>query len=215
MSTTRQSISLAEAYMAGTFTKVDQNTLRYPDYIDDTIWYSDSIIDVNGILKTSYSTTTRLIQSWSPLPIQVTLHDKSKEVKIQSLKDLDDDGKAQLECIRLYDFIKGINIKLPNDVMDRMKDKVQYQEFLNSDDGKLLHDEIEGIKTHRLALGTALRLSNIDDLMEGYQKPLYVTGTRFVSLDSQIARSIGAIDKDEIEELLDNQSRAHAECCIC
>lgn len=216
--TTRQSISLAEAYMSGSFVKVDDSTLGYPDYVDPSIQYTDSIKNANSILGSAYSNTTHTIQGWRPFDIQFALHGQSKETKIRSLNNLNDLSKVQLENIRLYDFIKGINMILPDDAMDQIRkceNEVQYQEFLDSEYGKRLDAESEEIKKNRLALGTAMRLEKIDDLLEIYNNPLYFTGTSFVSLDAHIARSIASIEKDEAEELLDNQSRARSECCIC
>lgn len=217
-SSSKQYISLVEAYMSGTFSKVDDNTLRYPDYMDNTILYTESIENINKILKSAYGNTTHMIQGWCPLDIQFALHNQSKEPKIASLENLDDYGKAQLQNIRLYDFIKGLNMVLPDEASELFKNcqsEEEYKGILNSDYCKTLDTEAEVIKKNRLAVGTAMKLLNVDDLLDAYKNPLYFTGTSFTSINAHIAKSIASIQKDEMEDLIDNQSRAESQCCIC
>jgi hypothetical protein len=204
--------------MCGSFSKVDDETLGYPDYVDPSVQYTDTIVRANEILRSSYSNTTHTIQGWRPFDIQFALHGQAKETKIRSLNNLNDSSRAQLENIRLYDFIKGINMVLPDTAMEQIKNcksEAEYNELLKTDYFMGLNDEGDRVKKHRLALGTAMRLGQLDALLEAYKQPIYFTGTGFLSLDAHIARSISLIEKEEMEDLLDNQSRAQAECCIC
>ena len=215
----RQSISLAEAYMSGSFSKTDNDDeLSYPDYMDASILYTESIQTAHEMLRSSYGNTSYIIQGWRPFDIQMALYEQSKEIKIDALTKLTEVHKAQLQNIRLYDFIKGINMPIPveaQELSDNCKTSEEYDLFMNSDFCKKLNEEGECIKKNRLAIGTAMKSLKVDDLLEAYKQPLYFTGTSFVSLTKHIEKSIASIQKDEIEDLLDNQSRSHAECCIC
>lgn len=220
--TTRRYISLLEAYMSGNFTKSNsvgkENHLVYPDYIDPLISYDDPIHNANDILKSAFGNTVRSIEAWRPLDIQMKFYQQSNETKVDYLKNLSEHEKAQLQNIRLYDFIRGINMVPPDnarELAEKCTSADEYETLMKSEMYENLNQQAEAIKKNRLAIGTAMRLSDIDLLIEACKSPLYFTGTSIVPLDKHIEMSISSIEKYGLDNLTDNESRATRECCIC
>jgi hypothetical protein len=219
--------SMMEAYMSGRFAasttegllKYDNHDASADDQKDDCA-YEDTVGKINAELKSIYSEMSWNIDGWRPLDFHLVLERTiNKDDKVALLKNFTEKDKINVQALRLYDFLKVINMDLPEDVTQQLKniaDDIQLSDENKGESIQKILDEqnekAETIRANRKALAKAFTAGNAAQVLEACKKPLHAAP--FVSLNSAIQKMITDIQAGEENALCSNHTRAQAQGCI-
>jgi hypothetical protein len=217
--------SLMEAYMEGKFAaSKNEACLKYDDYESradqEENWaFEDTVKEINDQLIAMYSPVSHVIDGWRPLNFHMTLLNMKKKDKISYLQGLQEVDKVHIQALRLYDFLKVMNMDLPASVLKELQkiaDNKELSEDNKADMIKKLMDPqdeaAKSVKANRLVLAKAVKAGDAAQVLEACKKPLHIAS--FVPLNVAIAKMIADIEVDEDNVLLSNESRATQGCII-
>ena len=171
--------------------------------------------EVHTYLKNLYSHATYSIQGYIPFDYQLALMNLSTEEKIKYLKAISIHDKVTIQSVRLYDFIKVINVDLPEDKQREllaMSSSEAENNYINKVN-KELEDTMKAIMSNRKQLASAIEHDGVPNVLVACKQKLYLT-EKPVSLSQCLENSIKNIENDCYDPILDNQSRVNQSCTI-
>ena len=211
-----RTISAVDAYMAGTFGQsATEGNITFPDYETQEAIHDVPLSEVHTYLKNLYSHATYSIQGYIPFDYQLALMNLSTEEKIKYLKAISIHDKVTIQSVRLYDFIKVINVDLPEDKQREllaMSSSEAENNYINKVN-KELEDTMKAIMSNRKQLASAIEHDGVPNVLVACKQKLYLT-EKPVSLSQCLDTSIKNIEHDCYDPILDNQSRVNQSCTI-
>lgn len=211
-----RAISAADAYMAGTFGQsATEGNITFPDYETQDAMHDVPLPEVRTCLKDLYSQALFKIQGWTPFDYQLTLMNLPKEEKIKYFKEISIHDKIAIQSLRLYDFIKIINVDLPEDKQQELRATFSPEEendYINKIN-KELKDTLQAIISNRKQLASAIEHDGVPNVLVACKQKLYLT-EKPASLSQCLENSIKNIENDYYDPILDNQSRVNQSCTI-
>lgn len=218
--------SMMEAYMGGRFAASKKEAhLKYDNHDavstqEDDWAYEDTVERINAELKNIYSQISWGIDGWRPLDFHMVLNGMvDKDQKVTYLQNFTEKDKINVQALRLYDFLKVINMDLPEGVIKQLKDITGDAQLSGEDKRKSIQailDEqnklVEPICVNRKTLAQAFAAGSSAQVLEACKKRLHVA--TFVPLNIAMQKMITDIQAGEENALCSNHSRAQVQGCI-
>lgn len=217
--------SMMEAYMMGKFFPGHQaGHLKYAHYAiaDDHqnhLEYDDQVKDINKELETIYNHVYHRVGNFELYDFHVCLHSRSKEQQIAYIKNLKEIDKVQIQALRLYDFIRCINIEFSEDATAELKRIESDHQLSKKEKTRLLRNRIieqqksiRAIQINRDALHKALKAHNAEHVLAMCKEHLH-TGI-FLPFNLAMQKIITDIEAGRDNNLCDNATRLDDQCII-
>lgn len=217
--------SMMEAYMMGKFFPGHQEgRLKYAHYAvtdchQDCLEYDDQVKDINTGLQAMYDHIYNGIGNFELYDFHKKLHSRNKEQQIAYIKNLKEIDKVQIQALRLYDFIRCINIEFSEDATAELKRIESNHQLSKKEKTRLLRNciieqqkSIRAIQINRGDLHKALKAHNAEHVLAMCKEHLH-TGI-FLPFNLAMQKIITDIEAGRDNNLCDNAARLDDQCLV-